>query len=198
MRHRELDAVDLDGAALVHPERARVRRALRLEPRRRARRSRPPAGECCLAISTAFADVVAVAVRDREHVAALGLLLALRALRVVEPGVDVDALALGAVEPVAAVSEPGEGDVRQHALLGRRWSGSLSPAQPDETERVDRLALALRLDRGSGSTSASSPIASRVAAAMTTSPGRAAAWSRAAVFVVSPITAKLRCCSAPT
>ena len=56
------------------------------------------------------ADVVAVAVRERDHVDALRLELGLRTLRVsVEEGVDVDALPAGCVEAERRVTEPGQG-----------------------------------------------------------------------------------------
>jgi hypothetical protein len=53
------------------------------------------------------ADMVAVAVRDRDHVGALGLQLVLGALRVaVQEGVDIDAFAARGIEPEARVTEP--------------------------------------------------------------------------------------------
>src|SRR5205814_1631224 len=59
-----------------------------------------------------LADVVAVAVGDRDDVDPLRLLLALRALRVREERVDVDALAARAVESKRGVAEPREDCVR--------------------------------------------------------------------------------------
>jgi hypothetical protein len=50
----------------------------------------------------------------------------------------------------------------------------------------------------SGTTVARSPRSSRVVGPMTTSPGGAVAYSRAARLMVSPITVKLRWRSAPT
>ena len=64
------------------------------------------------------ADVVAVAVRDRDHVDALGRLLGLRRLRVAgQERVDVDALAAVGLEPERRVTEPGE---CRHPLLSSR------------------------------------------------------------------------------
>src|SRR6266487_5465514 len=57
------------------------------------------------------ADMVGVTVRDRDQVDALGLLLAVRTLRVFEPGIDVDALPARRVEAEGGVAEPGEWDV---------------------------------------------------------------------------------------
>ena len=77
-----------------------------------------PAGElderddCCAVLLRevdGVADVVAVAVRDRDDVGALGGLLALGTLRIaVQERVDVDALAAGRVEPEGRVAEPGQ------------------------------------------------------------------------------------------
>jgi len=55
------------------------------------------------------ADVVAVPVRDRDDVGALGLAFVLRALRVsVQERIDVDALTRRRVEAEGGVPEPGE------------------------------------------------------------------------------------------
>jgi hypothetical protein len=51
------------------------------------------------------ADVISVPVRDADQVAALGVLLAFRTLRVlVEPGVDIDRFSSFALEPEAGVA----------------------------------------------------------------------------------------------
>jgi hypothetical protein len=57
------------------------------------------------------AGVVGVAVRQRENIDPLDLPLAFGELRVVEPGIYVDALAARSVEAKAGVTEPGERDV---------------------------------------------------------------------------------------
>ena len=92
-------------------------------------------------------------------------------------------------------AEPGRADRNPRPKARAHfWSGT----EPESRNASTGSRLPFASIGVSSSTSASSPIASRVAAAITTSPGRAAAWSRAAVFVVSPITAKLRWASAPT
>jgi hypothetical protein len=58
------------------------------------------------------ADVVVVAVRDRDDVDALRLFLPLGALRVREPGVDVDPLPSRRVEAERGVAEPSQLNVR--------------------------------------------------------------------------------------
>src|SRR5438045_1848485 len=105
VRHREPHVVDCDGAALVRVE--DVLCALTAEPagdldggnNGRAVRLRE---------RESVADMVAVPVRDRDYVDALGRLLVLGALRIaVEEGIDVDALA-ARIEAERGVSEPSE------------------------------------------------------------------------------------------
>ena len=82
-------------------------RALGSEPIGELDRARRPC-TVLLRERDGVADVVAVPVRDRDHVDALGRLLVLGALRIpVEERVDVDALA-GRVEAEGGVSEPRE------------------------------------------------------------------------------------------
>jgi hypothetical protein len=74
------------------------------------------------------ADVVAVTVGDRDDVDALGLLLAVGALRIArQERVDVDALAAGAVEAKGGVPEPGEFCVCYAAEGIRATEGGLRP-----------------------------------------------------------------------
>src|SRR4051794_25120311 len=104
----ELDAVDIDGAALVEADALGVVDALPAEP----------AGELDLCEDgrtvllrdrDGVADVVAVPVRQRDHVRAFRRLLAFRAFRVpVQERIDVDALAARGVDPERRVPEPGE------------------------------------------------------------------------------------------
>ena len=55
-----------------------------------------------------FADVIPVAVRDSDHVDPLRFLLAVRALGIGEPRIDVDPLAAGRVQPERSVAQPGQ------------------------------------------------------------------------------------------
>ena len=63
-------------------------------------------------------DVVVVAVRERDQVDPLGLLLVVRALGVRDPGIDVDPLAAGCVEAERGVTEPRELNVRHLSPFG--------------------------------------------------------------------------------
>jgi hypothetical protein len=105
---RDLDAVDVDRAALVRvlPE---VRLdALALEPAAQLDERDHRRLEL-LPERDRVADVVAVTVCQRDQVDALRLPFRLGALGVPgQPRVDVDALAARAVEPEGRVSEPGE------------------------------------------------------------------------------------------
>ena len=76
------------------------------------------------------ADVIAVAVRDENEVAALGLELVGRARRVAgEPGVDVDARAGRCVEAERGVPEPGQRRCKRRRHLWetrQRWPTTLN------------------------------------------------------------------------
>ena len=105
VRHREADVVDRDGAALVRVE--DVLGALAPEPAGELDR-RDDGRAVLFRERDGVADVVAVAVRDRDDVDLLRRHLVLGALRIpVEEGVDVDALS-GRVEAEGGVSEPCE------------------------------------------------------------------------------------------
>src|SRR4029453_16120057 len=99
-------------------------------------------------------EVVVVAVRERDHVDALGLLLPLGTFRIPEPGVDVDALAAGAVEPESPVPEPGQGAVC-HLPPPGRWvesNGGLLAAKANRRNmwhsRTGASAMAVELAAG--------------------------------------------------
>ena len=106
---RELDALDLDGAALV-----RVAGAVLVDPLLRDRAvvelDRSDDDRLVLLPDVhGVADVVAVTVRDRDDVDPLGLLLVVGSLGVsVQERIDVDAFSARAVEAKARVPEPGE------------------------------------------------------------------------------------------
>src|SRR5439155_7826959 len=102
---RELDAACLDGAALVGTGHLPDVCALLAEPAFELDEGHDLGLEL-LAQLDGLADVVAVAVGERDHVDPLGLLLGVRALRVAEPRIDVDALASGRVQPEARVAQP--------------------------------------------------------------------------------------------
>src|SRR5439155_18355664 len=106
VRQREEDARGLDRAALVRPGEIVGLSSVLLQPvlqldQRDDRKRAEPLGELYRR-----ADVVTVTVRHRDHVATLGLLFRVRALRVLEPWVHVDALAARRVEAERGVSEP--------------------------------------------------------------------------------------------
>src|SRR5579859_1705330 len=112
VHERHLDAVDVDGAALVGAdERARVK-SLRAEP----------GGDLEVADHLRLVllgdlervcDVVEVAVRDEHEVAAIDLLHVGRGAGVVhDPRVDEDLLAFGAAHPPGPVPDPREADLR--------------------------------------------------------------------------------------
>ena len=108
VRERELDSRGLDGAALVRVEDV-LEPLLALQPVGHLDR-RDDGAAVLLRELDGVAEVVAVAVRERDHVDPLGLELRLRALRVpVQEGVDVDALPVGSVEAEGRVTEPGQG-----------------------------------------------------------------------------------------
>src|SRR5712691_620396 len=121
IRERELHAVHVDGAALVRCLQLALVDALLAEPACEL-------DECddrrtvLLREVDGVADVVAVAVGDRDHVDALRRLLVRRALRVAgQERVDVDALPAGGVEPEGCMSEPGQRRVcHRSPLAGRR------------------------------------------------------------------------------
>ncbi len=65
--------------------------------------------------------VIAVPVREQDHVDALGLLLRLGALRVaVEERIHVDALAAGRVDPEGRVAQPGQRSSHPSSLMVRQ------------------------------------------------------------------------------
>ena len=113
MGQGEPDTVDVDRAALVHAAARRVRIAVLLfEHIRELVHADEPRLET-LAELGSRAGVVRVAVRDRDDVAALGLLLRVGAPGIaVEPWIDVDSLPARGVEPEARVPEPGQGSAR--------------------------------------------------------------------------------------
>jgi hypothetical protein len=119
VHERELDAGGLDRAALV---RAHVRHldALLAEPVVQLQQ-RDDLGRELLAECDRVADVVAVPVREGDHVHALGLELRLGTLRVpVEERVDVDPLALWRVEAEAPVTQPRHRHIGHAELLSGR------------------------------------------------------------------------------
>ncbi len=99
VRKREFDPRDVDGSTLVRPGGSVGLRALPLKPALQLDLSDDRDRPELLRDRNDRAEVVGVAVRDRDHVAALRVLLGLRTLRVVEPRIDVDALAARRVEP---------------------------------------------------------------------------------------------------
>ena len=74
-----------------------------------------------------LADVVAVAVGERDQVDALRLALALGHGRPREPGVDVDPLPARRIEPERCVAEPGEGSSHTGNLTEESASGPRKP-----------------------------------------------------------------------
>src|SRR5262245_52224896 len=62
--------------------------------------------------------------RERDHVAPVRILLRIRALRVVEPRVDVDPLAAAAVEAEGGMSQPGEGRVSHRSPCSTECAGT--------------------------------------------------------------------------
>jgi hypothetical protein len=104
---RDLHALLFDRAALVAAFGRLIRKALHGEPVAQLDHRDDRALEA-LGQLDSLADVVGVAVRERDQVDALGILLCLWALRVLEPGIDVHALAAGGVEPECRVAEPGQ------------------------------------------------------------------------------------------
>ena len=123
VRERELDAVDVDRAALVGPRKLRLVDALLAEPAAQLDEGDDRAAVLAREVDR-VADMVAVAVRDGDHVDPLGLQLALRALGVaVQERVDVDPLASGGVDPEGRVAEPGERRVRHRSPFAR-WPAS--------------------------------------------------------------------------
>src|SRR4029453_261715 len=79
-----------------------------------------------------LADVIAVAVGERNDVHALGLLLAVRALRVRQPGIHVKPLCAGRVAPEARMSQPRQLDIGHEAPFGSKngWSIQQAPSDP--------------------------------------------------------------------
>jgi hypothetical protein len=105
---RDLDAVDVGRAALVRRVGHLVRKSLGGEPAAQLDERDDRRLEL-LPERNGVADVVAVAVGERDQVDAVGRLFGLGTLRVPgQPRVDIDALAARAVEPEARVPEPGE------------------------------------------------------------------------------------------
>jgi hypothetical protein len=117
VRQCEFHAVDVDRAALVEADGLAVGHALLPEPadeldHRDDRRA------VLLRDRHRVADVVAVPVRDRDDVRALGLLLVRWTLGVpLEDRVDVDAFAGRRVEPERGVAEPRERRVRHRSAF---------------------------------------------------------------------------------
>ena len=108
VRERELDSGGLDRPALVRVEDV-LDALLALEPVGHLDR-RDDGAAVLLRQLDGVAEVVAVAVRERDHVDPLGLQLGLGALRVpVQEGVDVDALPARRIEAEGGVTEPGQG-----------------------------------------------------------------------------------------
>jgi hypothetical protein len=99
VRECELDAIDRDGPALVRTGDIVGLCALPFEPAFQLDKRDDRHRTELLGDRDDRAHVVGVAVRDRDHVAALRVLLGLGTLRVVEPRIDVDALASRRVEP---------------------------------------------------------------------------------------------------
>ena len=118
VRQRELHALDLDGATLVRARQVVDLCALLLEPAFQLDERDDAFRRELLRQFDRAPDVIGVAVRDRDHVDALRLLLGVRALRIVEPRVDVHPFASGRVEPERRVSQPGQRRVGHRAPFG--------------------------------------------------------------------------------
>ena len=104
VREGDLDPVPLERAALVPGESRILGEPLRREPAAQLDDRDHGAVEA-LGQVDGLADVVVVAVRERDQVDALGLPLALRAVRVLQPGVDVDPLPSGRVDSEGRVAD---------------------------------------------------------------------------------------------
>src|SRR5205085_11162671 len=148
VHERELDARGLDGAALVRSGHVSDGRALAAEPALQLDLG-DDLGREALRELDGLADVVAVAVGDRDDVDPLGLLLALGALGVGEERVDVDALAARGVEAKRGVAEPRELDVwhapevisQERPTASRKW-------RPDGSSGARRSSRPRRRARG--------------------------------------------------
>ena len=108
VRERELDPLGLHGAAFVRAGHVVRLRALPLEPALQLHERDDRHRAELLGQLYGRAGVVGVSVCDGDHVAAVRVLLRVRALRVVEPGVDVDTLSARRVEAEGGVPEPGQ------------------------------------------------------------------------------------------
>src|SRR5581483_7783622 len=116
------DAVELERAAFVQPRKLADVRALTRQPRLQLDLRDHVRVRESLRERDGVADVVAVTVRDADHVDALRLLLVGGRLGVVgEERVDVDPLPAVAAEHERSVAEPGE--TSQTALLSSRARG---------------------------------------------------------------------------
>src|SRR5919197_3603072 len=121
VRQRELAAGGLDGSAFVRAGQLIERGALAAEPSLQLDDRDDRRVELLRQLHR-LADVIGVAVRDRDDVDSLRLLLRVGTLRVAEPRVDVDALLARGVEPERGVAEPRECCVRHRSPLLRRGS----------------------------------------------------------------------------
>jgi len=116
VREGEAQAVDLARAALAHAAGRSFRVALLLEPGRELEDGHERR-LVLLSDRRRVGDVVEVPVRDDDHVRAFDRFLAVRALRVLEPRVEVDALAAGTVDAEGRMSEPGQRRIRHGSSL---------------------------------------------------------------------------------
>ena len=115
VRERELRAVDVDRAALVRSLQLRLVDTLLAEPAAQLD-ERDDLAVVLLGQGDRVSDMIAVPVRDRDHVDALRRLLALRALGVsVQERVDVDALAVRRIHAEGSVAEPRERRLRHRS-----------------------------------------------------------------------------------
>ena len=106
VRHGDLDAGHLDRAALVRCFAVVLGKPLRGKPVADLDHGDHRTSELLRQLDR-LSEMVAVGVSERDQVDAFGLLLRLRAFRVLEPGIDVGALAAGAVKPERCMAEPG-------------------------------------------------------------------------------------------
>jgi hypothetical protein len=103
VHERELDPFGLDRPAFVRARYVVRLRAFVLEPALELDHRHDRHGAVLLAEIDHRADMVPVPVRRRNHIATVGILLRVGALRVVEPGIDVDTLAAGRIQAEGGV-----------------------------------------------------------------------------------------------